>query len=117
MSGWGASRSKYGNHKVVTDDGTFDSEKEYRRYRELKILEAIGQVSDIKRQVEYELIPNQRDEHGKLIERKVTYKADFVYKDETGSEIVEDVKGFKTKEYILKRKMMLNKYGIRIMEV
>lgn len=51
-----------------------------------------------------------------MIERECSYKADFMY-EENGKSVVEDVKGFRTKEYIIKRKLMLYQYGIRISEV
>ncbi|MBP5423758.1 MAG: DUF1064 domain-containing protein [Paludibacteraceae bacterium] len=109
---------KYRNKKVMIDGVVFDSIKEGNRYTELKLLERAGYISDLKRQVKYILIPSQKDEKGRVIEREVSYKADFVYRDnETGKTVVEDVKGFRTKEYILKRKMMLYFKGIRIMEV
>lgn len=105
---------------------TFDSLKEYRRYCELVLLEKAGQVTGLQRQYKFVLIPAQREPDsigkrggiikGKLIERECTYIADFVYR-ENGKTIVEDTKGFKTKDYILKRKMMLYFHGIRIKEV
>jgi hypothetical protein len=52
---------------------------------------------------------------GKLLEREVAYIADFVY-TEDGKRIVEDSKGFKTKDFIIKRKLMLYMHGIRIKE-
>jgi hypothetical protein len=110
--------------------------KEAKRYQELKILEAAGHIKDLRLQVPYELIPAMREPDtigkrggkikGKLIERAVIYKADFVYLEkldipfsdqEKWEEVVEDVKGMRTKEYILKRKLMLYRYGIRIREV
>jgi dsDNA-specific endonuclease/ATPase MutS2 len=100
----------------VTRNGeAFDSAKEARRYGELVLLERAGQISDLKRQVRFELIPTQY-ENGKCVERAVHYVADFVYKDNY-KEIVEDAKGFRTKDYIIKRKLMLFIHGIRIKEV
>lgn len=110
--------SKYGARKVTYDGKTFDSQKEAQRYAELRLLERGKVISGLEFQVKFELIPNQKDENGKVIERAVNYIADFVYTDlKTGEQIVEDTKGFKTKEYIIKRKLMLHKYGIRIREV
>lgn len=107
--------SKYRARKVKTADGTFDSKKELNRWIELSNQAIEGKISHLQRQVEYELIPSQFI-NGKCIERKCSYKADFVYRQ--GDDlIVEDVKGFKTPEYIIKRKLMLHKYGIRIKEV
>jgi len=110
--------SKYGAKKVTYDGKSFDSQKEAQRYAELRLLERGKVISDLKCQKSFQLIPNQYDENGKLIERAVKYVADFVYTDKkTGQRIVEDTKGFKTKEYIIKRKLMLKEYGIRIREV
>lgn len=108
-------RSKYGNRQMTRNGETFDSAKEARRYGELVLLERAGQISDLKRQVRFELIPTQY-ENGKCAERAVHYVADFVYK-ENYKEIVEDAKGFRTKDYIIKRKLMLYVHGIRIKEV
>lgn len=99
---------------------------------DLKLLEAAGEIYDLQRQVHFELIPVQREPDtqgsrggvikGKVIERKVEYIADFVYTDlETGEKVVEDVKGHKDGTaytvFVIKRKLMLWKYGIRIMEI
>ena len=108
--------NKYHNKKV----GAFDSKKELKRYHELTLLEKAGHISDLRRQVTYELIPSQKGEDGKTIERPVKYIADFVYTDNrTGQTIVEDTKSpvTKTKDYIIKRKLMLYIHGIRIKEI
>ena len=120
------SYKKYGNKKIEADGEIFDSKKEYRRWNELILLVKAGEISHLKRQVKYVLIPAQREaditgprggiRHGKLIEREVAYIADFVYTDKNGQIVVEDCKGLRTKEYIIKRKLMLHKYGIRIKE-
>lgn len=122
-------RSKYGSRKVTINGITFDSRKEAARYQELKLLERAGAIRDLKRQVKYVLIPAQRVftneidkkdnfKKGKLLERECAYIADFVYFDmQTGRITVEDTKGFKTKDYIIKRKLMLHVYGIRIKEI
>lgn len=112
-------RGKYGAQKVTTADGeTYDSKKEYRRGQQLKELASSGKIKNLQRQVKYELIPAQRDTNGKLIERSCSYIADFVYQDENGSTIVEDCKSpaTRTAEYVMKRKLMLHKYGIRVVE-
>ena len=106
---------KYGNRKITKDGITFDSVKEFKRFCELSLLERAGEITDLKRQVRFELIPSQRID-GKVVERPVHYIADFVYQ-ENGQTVVEDTKGFKTKDYILKRKLMLHVHGIRIREV
>lgn len=107
--------SKYKSRKVTVGGITFDSRKEYTRWVELILLLKSGQISDLKRQVKFELIPSQRID-GKVVERACSYVADFVY-TENGKTVVEDTKGFKTPEYIIKRKLMLYIHGIRIVEV
>lgn len=123
-------RNKYGNRKVYVDGKVFDSVEEYRRYTELKLLEAAGVISDLRWQVRFELIPAQYEtirnysktgkrlkDKQKCVERAVEYIADFVYTDTDGCEIVEDTKGKRTKEYIIKRKLMRYLKGITIQEV
>ena len=106
--------AKYHNRKVTRDGETFDSVKEYRRFCELRLLERAGAVTDLRRQVKFELIPAQRID-GKVVERACGYVADFVYM-ENGRQVVEDTKGMRTQEYRLKRKLMLWVHGIRIRE-
>lgn len=106
--------AKYHNRKVTRDGETFDSVKEYRRFCELRLLEKAGAVTDLQRQVKFELIPAQRID-GKVAERACSYVADFVYM-ENGQQVVEDAKGMRTQEYRLKRKLMLWVHGIRIKE-
>ena len=109
--------NKYHNRKIVREGETYDSVKEYRRAKELELLEKGGVIKDLKRQVRFELLPSQRDaQTGKVIERPVTYIADFVY-FEGDKLVVEDTKGFRTKDYIIKRKLMLYMHGVRIKEV
>ena len=123
--------SKYRAKKKIVDGITFDSSREATRYEYLKALEKAGIISGLKLQQKYVLIPAQREESsevyksglhkgepkpGKLIERECCYIADFVY-TENGKTIVEDSKGMRTKEYIIKRKLMLHIHGIRIREV
>ncbi len=118
--------SKYHSKKIKVNGDTYDSRKEYRRFCELSLLQRAGAITDLKRQVEFELIPAQREpdtvgvrggvKKGKTIELAVKYVADFVYK-ENGKLVVEDTKGFKTKDYIIKRKLMLWVHGIRIKEI
>lgn len=110
--------SKYGNRTVITEDGKFDSVKEYSRWQELKLLQRAGEIYELKRQVPFVVIPVQKDENGKILEREVRYIADFTYRNMKDHRIVvEDTKGMRTKEYILKRKLMLYRNGIRIQEV
>jgi len=99
-------RSKYGNVKI---EG-FDSKAELARWRELQLLEKTKQITDLKRQVPFEL------EIGPTFICR--YRADFVYFDvKRGEWIVEDVKGVKTATYMIKKKLMLALHGIRIKEV
>lgn len=108
--------TKFHAKKTTIDGITFASQKEGRRYLELKALLRAGKISDLKLQVPFELIPTHRLKSGKTV-RKRQYIADFTYCDTmTGEKIVEDVKGFRTKEYTLKRDMMWDKYGIEIKE-
>lgn len=120
--------SKYHNRKVTVDGITFDSAKEANRYKELKALERAGQIHDLQLQVKFKLIPAQREvsfdttasgkpKKGKLLEHECSYIADFVYKNRFGLQVVEDTKGVKTKDYIIKRKLMLWIHGIRVKEV
>ena len=125
-------KSKYHNKKTIALDGTVsDSIKEARRGQELLLLEKAGKITELRRQVKYELIPAQYEtyerysKNGKrlkdgvrLLERKVDYVADFVYTIvESGELVVEDVKGVRTKDFIIKRKLMLAVHSIRIKEV
>lgn len=108
--------TKYGNRKTVVDGITFDSRAEARRYQELRLLERAGQISDLRLQVCYPLIPVQRLSNGNA-ERAVVYVADFTYFDDRGQLVVEDVKGARPKEYIIKRKLMKYFHDIEIKEV
>jgi hypothetical protein len=110
-------RRKYHNKKVVLGDKTFDSKKECNRYLELSMLQKSGEIKGLQTQVPFELIPAQRDPvTKKVIERACNYVADFTYWQ--GDEfVVEDTKGFKTADYIIKRKLMLWVRGIRIREI
>ena len=107
--------SKYGNKKVEINGIQFDSKREARRYLDLRAMEIAGQIQNLQLQVKYTLIPRQRID-GKVVEREVNYVADFVY-EQNGKTVVEDSKGHRTKDYILKRKMMLHFHGIQIREV
>lgn len=104
-------RNKYGARKVTAPDGqVFDSVKEYHRWCELRLLERAKRISDLQRQVKYELIPKQDGE------RACTYVADFVYIDSDGRTVVEDTKGVRTDAYRIKKKLMLWVHGIKIKE-
>lgn len=127
-------KSKYHSRKITRDGITFDSIREFRRFQELSLLERAGAIHDLQRQVKFELIPAQYEEiqTGELykrgdrkgqpkmkrvcIEESVNYIADFVY-TENGVKVVEDAKGVKTKDYIIKRKLMMWVHKIKIKEV
>lgn len=124
--------NKYRAKKVSIDGNSFDSKREAKRYTELKLLLRAGKIKNLERQKEFVLIPTQREKSeeiykrgahrgeakkGKIIERGVSYFADFCYNDESGNYIVEDTKGVRTKEYIIKRKLMYYIHGIRIKEI
>lgn len=109
--------SKYHSRKCTVDGQNFDSVREARRWKELQLLERAGEIENVSRQVTFVLIPAQKDEDGKLLERPVTYRADFVYREKSsGDLIVEDTKGVRTKDYIIKRKLMLWVHGVRVQE-
>jgi hypothetical protein len=96
---------KYNNRKVKYDGLIFDSVKECNRYIELKILIRANRIKDLQTQVTFELVPKQNGE------RAVKYIADFVYFDNDFQSLVcEDVKGVKTKDYIIKRKLFKSIY-------
>jgi hypothetical protein len=111
--------NKYKAIRAIVDGMAFDSKREARRYRELKILEQAGEITDLKCQVKFPLLPAQRLD-GKLIERAVVYLADFVYIDKEGNKVVEDVKSpitRKNQSYILKRKMLLYFHAVILKEI
>lgn len=113
--------NKYQAQKCEFNGIWFDSKREANRYAELLLLSRSGQITSLQRQVKFELIPAQKDEKGKCLERAVSYIADFVYKDKQGNTVVEDVKGYKQggaySVFTIKRKLMLYKYGIKIREI
>ena len=98
--------NKYGNKKL----NGFDSKKEANRYAELTYLERAGEITNLRRQVRYELIPRCGRQ------RPIYYIADFVYDTDNGT-IVEDVKGYRTDVYRMKKKLMYWRYRIMIYEV
>lgn len=107
--------SKYRAYKVECDGMVFASKKEAKRYIELKMLQKAGEISNLRMQVKHQLIPSQKDADGKTV-RPVYYISDFEY-EENGRTVVEDVKGFRTREYKLKKKLMLFREGITVREV
>ena len=113
--------NKYRAEKVFCDGMEFDSKKELTRWKELEWKQRAGQITDLRRQVRYELLPKQTRADG-TTERAIFYVADFVYV-ENGQEIVEDVKGYRDPssaayaKFTIKRKMMLYFHGITVREV
>lgn len=123
--------SKYKNRKLVIGGEIFDSRKEYRRWCDLIYLQQAGEITGLRRQVSFTIIPALREpsteffkrgkhkgepKPGKLVERATHYVADFVYTDKDGNTVVEDCKGMRTKDYVLKRKLMYAVHGIRVKE-
>lgn len=105
---------KYHNKKVECNGIIFNSIKEKNYYCELKVLLMAGEVIEFERQVTFELQPKFK--HAGKTERAIKYIADFVVKYKDGRTVVVDVKGFRTKEYLLKRKMLLYKHPDMIFE-
>lgn len=99
--------NKYGAKKTEVDGIVFDSKREATRYQDLKYMEAAGEISDLQRQIIFPLVVN---------DVKIgLYIADFQYK-ENGEQITEDSKGVRTRDYVMKRRLMLALYGIHIRE-
>lgn len=102
--------NKFGNRKTIVDGITFASAKEARRYGELKLLERAGELAELKLQPRYPLTVN-----GHLI---CTYVADFSFAlPPVGNVVVEDVKGYRTDVYVMKRKLMQAVHNIDVVEV
>jgi hypothetical protein len=119
-------KNKYNNKKVVIDGIKFDSKKEASQYIYYKHQKAKSEIKDFKMQVPFELIPSQKDfRTQRIIERACIYRCDFVINNLDGSTEYIEVKGWDkkkrkfitTKDYIIKRKLMLYKYGIKLKEV
>lgn len=118
---------KYRNKKVEYDGILFDSKREADRWTYLCQLMDAGVITELDRQVKFVLIPAQYEpdsvgprggiRKGRCLERECAYYADFVYKDENGNMVVEDAKGLRTPEYVIKRKLMLSKLGIGVVEI
>ena len=113
-------QNKYGNRKTEVDGIVFDSKHEAMRWIELKYMERVGLIRDLKRQVKFCLVPTLEGEGKKIKQRAVYYVADFEYWEKTTDgwkHVVEDAKGVKTDVYKLKKKLMLWRHGIEIREV
>lgn len=100
-------RGKFNNKPVYTKEGKFDSEGEYNRWIELKLLEKAKEISKLERQIPIELIPQV----GK--QRPITWIADFIYY-QNGQEVREDFKGFRTEVFNIKKKLHYWRYGFHI---
>lgn len=113
--------NKYNAKKVKIGVESFDSKAEATRWTELMSCQKAGKISNLRRQVRYDLIPPQKKPSGGT-ERAIYYIADFVY-HQNGKEIVEDVKGYRNPQsagyakFVIKRKLMLYFHGIEIREV
>jgi hypothetical protein len=105
-------RTKYNNRKTNVDGIVFDSKKEAQRYGELKMREMVGDIIDLKLQVPFGFtLPGDSKPVFKYI-------ADFVYLDRTNGQFkIEDVKGFKTPLYKLKKKLIEKQFNIKIIEI
>ena len=100
---------KYRNKRTETDGIWFDSKKEARRWGELKLMEKAGEILELKHHVRFDITVNRTKVCG--------YEADFVYRKAQGYElVVEDAKGCRTREYVLKKKLMKAVHGIEILE-
>ena len=117
------SPSKYKAKKIECADGKFDSIGEYKRWEVLKGMQDMGVISGLRRQVSYELIPQQKLREPRVrkgrnhhYEMPVKYIADFVY-EQNGHTIVEDYKGMRLSDYVIKRKLMKYIHDIEIREV
>lgn len=124
-------KSKYGAEKTVVDGMMFDSRKEANRWCELRMLERAGEIKNLRRQVEYVLITEKREpptvgkrggvKEGRVIQKAVKYRADFVYESKDGKTVVEDVKGYKGggayAVFAIKKKLMREVFGIEVQEI
>lgn len=106
-------RPKYNNCRFTDSEGSWDSKRERARWEQLRALESAGQVQELQKKIVFELIPVSI-KNGKRL-RPVTYIADFVYYED-GVKVVEDSKGYRNKLYLLKKRLMWEKYGIDIYE-
>lgn len=109
--------NKYHARKTTVDGITFDSEKEARRFGELKLLLRAGEIKNLKLQQDFTLQEAYTAPDGERV-RAIRYVADFTY-EENGELVVEDVKSkaTKTRVYEMKRKLLREKYGVKVREV
>lgn len=108
---------KYKNKKTIANNIVFDSKKEAQRYEELMLLLKSGEISNLRLQVDFTLQEAYTTHTGQRV-RAIRYKADFTY-IKNNQRIVEDVKSraTKTQVYKIKKKMLVEKYGIKIIEI
>ena len=104
----GRRNHKYNAKKITIDGHTFPSLKEAERYGELKLLEKAHEIRRLELQPQF-VLQESFMHQGKRC-RSIVYVADFSYW-ENGEHVIEDAKGFRTKEYKLKKKMFLRRYG------
>ena len=102
-------KNKYNSRKVVVDGIKFDSHKEARRYKELKLLEKAKEIENLELQPKF--LIQDKFKYGEKTIRRISYVADFKYTHcRSGKEVVEDVKGYRTDVYKLKKKLFLYRY-------
>lgn len=109
---------KYRNEPTERGKLRFDSKKEAARFDELLAMERTGAISDLRLQAEFTLQPAYTTTAGERV-RAIRYLADFTYRDRDGNLIVEDVKSraTRTRQYVMKKKLMQERFGISIVEV
>ena len=107
------SRNKYGARKVVVDGETFDSQREANRWRELNVLQRAGLISELKRQVRYELAPGVRIDGEKRARPALRFTVDFQYV-EHGELVVEDSKGFADTAFRIRQHLMKSVHNIDV---
>lgn len=107
--------NKYRNERVSVDGIVFDSKAEAAHYGRLKLARDAGHLT-FERQVPYQF-EVEYSANGRTVKKKMRYVADFVVTWKGGRVEVQDVKGVLTKEYKLKKKLMLALYGIEIREI
>lgn len=101
-----AHRSKYNSQRTYYDGRWFDSKREAERYKELRLLEQSGQITDLRCQPKYGV----NDANG---EHAFVYIADFRYV-EAGKLVVEDVKSKPTMTQVWRNKIKLFKAQFRV---
>lgn len=120
VMGTAEKRNKLGSVPTTVNNIRFDSAKEAARYQELMLLQRAGKIRSLRLQVDFPITPGWTDPETGARTRPQVYKADFVYEEQTQdggwTQVVEDTKGFRTRTYINKKKVVEEKYGIRIRE-